>query len=327
MEYFDPCLPPLPQTGSTGGNAVLALLVIGALVLTLMVFRAKTRKTATTLGLLVVMGGIAAALNLTPNRAFANVNPADCVTPAMQSTQPGETRTPTTTTPTPTTTTPTTTTPTPTTPTPTTPTPTTPAPTTPAPAPTTPVGPVDNKRVQGKVTVKGTVVEITDPAGIYPTMPATSELFPWLAGNMDPNGNWHLPTYVTGDALPMFQSVVTIYAPGADGVLGTADDREVGSSETGSDGSYVIPDLSAGTYRVSITLPTEPDFTARWTWEGGSCGIGFYSADDSSTEPLGTKITSAVYQDVTLSDTDPISSIDFHAENNYALGGGCRGDK
>lgn len=343
MENFAPCLPPLPQTGSAGGTVLLVLLVFGALVLAVMAFKAKSRKAITTLGLLVVMGGIAATLNLAPIRAFADASPSGCGSTAPsgrsasssgQSIQPGPSVDPTQPATSPTaqsiidqagtsdptqasSSVPTST-------------------ETSAPTPTRTSGsseppwtdPSHNKIVHGSVMINGTVFRPMSPPGFYPSLPQSASDFLGVADHTDPNGNWNLPSYITGNNLPLDNAVITFYSPGPDGAFGTADDLEVLKSRTGADGIYITNRLAPGTYRVGIQLPSDPDLTATWTWEDGACEAGFEGNNTNlPTEDQGTVLTSPRYVEATVTEETPSAIVNFTATNNFTMYGRCAGPK
>ncbi|MFN8476645.1 MAG: SdrD B-like domain-containing protein [Kouleothrix sp.] len=50
-------------------------------------------------------------------------------------------------------------------------------------------------------------------------------------------------------------AMVQLYQPGTDNLPGTADDVLVGTTTTGSNGSYSFTDLVPGSYYVVFTLP------------------------------------------------------------------------
>lgn len=298
MEHFDPCLPPLPQTGSTGGNVLFILLSIGALILALTAFRTKSHKPAAALGLLVIMGGAAATLSLTPVSALADGKPENCptATPIAPATVSPPTVASTVS-------------------------PATPAPTV---APTI-APPVITRGINGTIKIDGTIVKVTSKLGSYPNPPKPSTLFPEISKLTDPNSDWELPTFTRIFRNPMANAALKVFGSGPDNVLGTGDDVLIQTLASDATGSFTTTgNLPAGRYRVMAEKPVDPDLRSTWTWTKNSCPIHYKEIDPSSLiQDQGNKFVSASFFDVTLSDQQPLASVDFLLENGYTLSATC----
>lgn len=315
MEHFDPCLPPLPQTGTTGGSILLFLVAIGALTLAVSALSSSFRRSGAALGLLVIMGGLAAALNLTPGPAFAETIPDHCITAQPTTVAPTGAQTPSPAGgPTPEQA--------PTVGTTAAPSPTPTATLTPTPAPVP-------RSISGMVGYRGTVVLARFQADMYLTPPKPSPILPELAP-VALNGMWEIPRIRTlGTATtysPGQETLITVHNPGADGILGNGDDQLVASAPTDANGVFTFPNLPAGRYRVVTTYPEEPDFASAWLW--GECKVSYQSSDPTiPNEEMGYQLATPGFYDVTLSDQTPIAEVNFNFDVHIGLAAFCRPEK
>lgn len=297
-----PVCPPLPQTGTTGGSALLFLLALGVLILAITVFSSKRRKAGTALGLLLVMGGATMGVGTAPVPAFADTGSQPCISPtstnptARPSSTPqsgSQTVNPTI-----------------------------------APSPSATATVPTPKYITGSISINGNRVVIPNPPGVYATGPRPTRFNP-NPPSADPNGTWELP-HVESHIGPLANQKLIVTSAGADGVLGTADDQPVATAQTNADGTFSSGALPSGKYRVTATLPPDPDMRATWKW--GNCQLAFRSASPGEPGPVdlaqGYKFASTPYFDVTLSDTNTTASAAFRVTSLFGFiqGSSCQVD-
>ncbi|WP_170265680.1 IPTL-CTERM sorting domain-containing protein [Thiohalocapsa marina] len=78
---------------------------------------------------------------------------------------------------------------------------------------------------------------------------------------------------------------LTLTGPGADGILGTADDTSLATTQTDAAGNYIFDDLPSGAYAITVdttTLPTASGLS--WTQTGDPDGAG--ATDGKTTTPI-----------------------------------------